>query len=85
MMVYPVKSDLLFWWVFGLILCQIFAGAVAALAAKSKKFLEIAVVAYWILLGIMQWRLLNPYVSWAYQFAQKGHRQQVIELLLEPN
>ena len=69
MVISPVNSDFLFWWVFGLILCQIFAMAVVGLtlAAKSK-FLNIGIVAYWILLGIMQWRLLNPYVSWAYQW-----------------
>lgn len=70
MVISPLKSDFLFWWVFGLILCQIFAATLAglALAAKSPKFMEIAVVAYWILLGIMQWRLLKPYVCWAYQW-----------------
>lgn len=39
-----------------------------SITKQSPKFYDMGIVAYWLLLGIFQWRILKPHVSWAYQW-----------------
>jgi hypothetical protein len=42
--------------------------ATGSFATRSLKFLPIVIVFYWISLGIVEWILLSPYLSGAYQY-----------------
>lgn len=55
-------------------LCSSLCTLVAAIIAKqsfgtgSTRFVEIGLVVYWILLGLVQWQLLKPYITDAYNW-----------------
>ncbi|MGL5871184.1 MAG: ankyrin repeat domain-containing protein, partial [Xenococcaceae cyanobacterium] len=59
-------SVFLFWWTLGSSLCSAIAATIAgSLATRSLKFIPITIVIYWISLGIVEWKLLRPYISGA--------------------
>jgi ankyrin repeat protein len=64
-------SVFLFWWTLGSSFCSAIAATIATgfLATLALKFkfipIPITIVIYWILLGIVEWKLLSPYISGA--------------------
>ncbi|MGL5872800.1 MAG: hypothetical protein ACRC2R_10610 [Xenococcaceae cyanobacterium] len=56
------------WWTLGSSLCSAIAATIVLLSFRFQpwKFIGIAIVTYWILLGLVQWQLLKPYISRAY-------------------
>jgi ankyrin repeat protein len=63
-------SVFLFWWMLGASLCSAIAAIIVtgSLAAKSLQFIPFALLIYWISLGIVEWKLLSPHISGAYQW-----------------
>jgi small-conductance mechanosensitive channel len=60
----------LLWWTLGSSICCAFAATIARLSfgTQSFKLIGVAVITYWILLGIVQWIVLKAYFSHAYQW-----------------
>lgn len=61
----------LLWWTLGSSLCCAIAATIARLSfvTQSFKLIWLAVITYWILLGIVQWIVLKAYFSHAYQWS----------------
>jgi len=64
-------SAFIWWWTLSSSLCLLIASIVARGAfgtggTGSTQLINIAFVVYWILLGLMQWKVLTPYISNAY-------------------
>lgn len=60
----------LLWWTLGSSLCWASAATIIASSLNTQSFhlVGLAVVTYWLLLGIVQWLILKSYFSRAYQW-----------------
>ncbi|MEM7595201.1 MAG: ankyrin repeat domain-containing protein [Cyanobacteria bacterium P01_A01_bin.83] len=61
-------SAFIWWWTLSSSLCSLIAAIIArgAFGTGSTQLIYIAFIVYWILLGLVQWKMLNPYISNAY-------------------
>ncbi|WP_036487969.1 ankyrin repeat domain-containing protein [Myxosarcina sp. GI1] len=61
-------SAFIWLWVLSSSLCSIITAVIArnAFGTGSSQLIQIAFVVYWISLGLVQWKVLNPYISNAY-------------------
>ena len=61
-------SAFILWWTIGSSFCSIVAAIVArgAFGTGSTQLIHTAFIVYWILLGLVQWKILTPYISNAY-------------------
>lgn len=56
------------WWTLSSSLCCVIASIIARQSFLKNRdgFIFITLIVYWILLGLVQWQLLNPHISNAY-------------------
>ena len=61
-------SAFIWWWTLSSSICSIIAALVArgAFGTGSTQLIHLAFIVYWISLGLVQWKVLTPYISNAY-------------------